>query len=69
MRYQTQEMQLPPVVAQGEKPVLLGRNWLEKCRETAWISPPSLYQVPALEDILAEYEAQFEKRYRHIRPY
>ena len=30
VRYQTQEMQLPPMVALGEKPVLLGRNWLEK---------------------------------------
>ena len=46
--------------------VLLGRNWLEKL-SLDW---PTIFQVshvPALEDILAKYEALFETGYGHIK--
>ena len=68
MKYQTQEMQLPLVVAQGKKPLLLGGNWLEKLnldRSTIF----KVSHVPAVEDILAKYEALFEKWYGHIKLY
>ena len=32
VRYQTQEVHLPLVVAKGDKPVLLGWNWLDKLK-------------------------------------
>ena len=68
MKYQTQEMQLPLVVAQGKKPVLLGRKWLEKLN-LDWSTIFKVSHVPALEDILAKYEALFVKGYGHIKLY
>ena len=65
---QTQKMQLPLVVTQGEKPVLLGWNWLEKLN-LDWSTISKMSQVLAREDILAKYEALFEKGYRHIKLY
>ena len=67
-KYQTQEMQLPLVVAQGKKPVLLDCNWLEKL-DLDWSTILKVSHVPAAEDILAKYEALFEKRYGHIKVY
>ena len=61
-KYQTQEMQLPLVVAQGKKPVLLDCNWLEKL-DLDWSTILKVSHVPTAEDILAKYEALFEKRY------
>ena len=60
VKYQTQEMQLPLVVAQGKKPVLLGRNWLEKLN-LDWSTIAKVSHVPAAEDALAKWEALFEK--------
>ena len=68
VKYQTQEMQLPLVVAQGKKPVLLGRNWLEKLN-LDWSTIFKVSHVHAVEDILAKYEALFEKGYGHIKLY
>ena len=53
MKYQTQEMQLPVVVAQGKKAVLLGRNWLEKLN-LDWSTIVKVSHVPAAEDALAK---------------
>ena len=53
VKYQTQEMQLPLVVAQGKKPVLLGRNWLEKLN-LDWSTIAKVSHVPAAEDALAK---------------
>ena len=61
-------MQLPLVVAQGKKTVLLGRNWLEKL-DLDWSTTFKVSHVPAVEDILAKYEALFEKGYGHIKLY
>ena len=61
-------MQLPLVVAQGKKPVLLGRNWLEKLN-LDWSTIFKVSHVPAVEDILAKYEALFENWYGSIRLY
>ena len=61
-------MQLPLVVAQGKKPVLLDCNWLEKL-DLDWSTILKVSHVPAAEDILAKYEALFEKRYGHIKRY
>ena len=66
MKYQTQEMQLPLVVAQGEKPVTLGRNWLEKLK-LDWSTIFKVSRVPSLEDVLAKYEALFVKGYGHFK--
>ena len=68
LKYQTQEMQLPLVVAQGEKPVLLGRNWLEKLN-LDWFTIFKVFHVPSLEDVLAKYEALLEKGYGHFKLY
>ena len=68
VKYQTQEMQLPLVVAQGKKPVLLGRNWLEKLN-LDWSTIFKVSHVPAVENILVKYEALFEKGYGHIKLY
>lgn len=51
VKYQTQEMQLPLVVAQGEKPVLLECNWLEKLK-LDWSTIFKVSQVNAVEGIL-----------------
>ena len=56
------------MVAQGKKPVLLGRNCLEKLN-LDWSTIFKVSHVPALEDILAKYEALFVKGYGHIKLY
>ena len=68
VKYQTQEMQLPLVVAQGKKPVLLGRNCLEKLN-LDWSNIFKVSHVPAVENILVKYEALFEKGYGHFKLY
>ena len=68
MKYQTQEMELPLVVAQGKKPVLLWRNWLKKLN-LDWSTIFKVFHVPDVEDILAKYEALFVKGYGHIKLY
>ena len=68
VKYQTQEMQLPLVVAQGKNPVLLGRNWLEKLN-LDWSTIFKVSHAPAVENILVKYEALFEKGYGHIKLY
>ena len=62
VKYQTQEMQLPLVVAQGKKTVLLGHNWLEKLN-LDWSTIFKVSHTPAVEDILDKDEALFEKGY------
>ena len=48
--------------------MLLGRNWLEKL-DLDWSTIFKVSHVPAVEDILAKYEALFEKGYGHIKLY
>ena len=63
-------MQLRLVVPQGVKPVLLGRNWLEKLNlDWSCSTVFKVSHVPALEDILTRYEALFKKGYGHIKLY
>ena len=66
--YQTQKMQLSLVVAQGKKPVLFRRNWLAKLN-LDWSTILQVSHVPAVEDMLAKYEALFEKGYGHVKLY
>ena len=46
--------------------VLLRRNWLEKL-SLHWSTIFQVSHVPALEDIIAKYEALFEKGNGHIK--
>ena len=48
--------------------MLLGRNWLEKLN-LDWPTIFTMSHVLALEDVLAKYEALFEKGYGHIKLY
>ena len=48
--------------------MLLGWNWLEKLKRD-WSNTFKVSQVPALEDILAKYEALFERGYQLIKVY
>ena len=61
-------MQLPLVVTHGKKPVLLGRNWLEKLN-LDWSTIFKVSHMPAVEDILDKYEPLFEKGNGHIKLY
>lgn len=67
VKYQNQEMQLPVVVARGEKPVLLGRNWFEKLTRLDWSPIFKVSQVNVVEGTLSKYEALFEKGYGHLQ--
>ena len=63
-------MQLRLVVPQGVKPVLLGRNWLEKLNlDWSCSTVFKASHVPTLEDILARYEALFKRGYGHMKLY
>lgn len=51
VKYQTQEAQLPLIVAKGDKPaVLFGRNWLERLR-LDWSNIFKVTQEHAVEEI------------------
>ena len=58
VKYQTQEVLLLSVVAEGDKPVLLKRNWLEKL---------NVFQVNALDGLISKYRVLFEKGYGHLK--
>jgi len=51
-----------------KKPVLLGCNWLEELN-LDWSTIFKVSHMPAVEDILAKYEALFVKGYGHIKLY
>ena len=51
--YQTQEVHLPLVVAKGDKPVLLGRNWLDKLK-LDWATIFKVSEVNAVDGLIAK---------------
>ena len=55
--YQTQEVQLPLLVAEGNKPVLLGRNWLEKLK----LDWATIFMVSEVDGLIAKYRVLFER--------
>ena len=65
--YQTQEVQLPLVVVEGDKSVLLGRNWLDKLLDWATIFKVS--EVNAVDGLIAKYQVLFEKVYGLIKQF
>ena len=61
-------MQLPIVVAEGDKPVLLGRNWLDKLNLN-WATIFKVSEVNAVDGLIARYQVQFEKGYGHLKQF
>ena len=68
VKYQSQEAQLPLIVAKGYKPVLLGRNWLEKLK-LDWANTFKVTQENAAVEITSRYAALFESGYRHLKQF
>ena len=66
--YQTQKVQLPFVVVESDKPVLLGRNWLEKLK-LDWATIFKVSEVKALDGLIAKYQVLFEKGYGHLKQF
>ena len=66
--YQTQEVQLPLVVAEGDKPVLLGRNWLDKLK-LDWATIFKVSEVNAVDGLIAKYQVLFENGYGHLKQF
>ena len=61
-------MQLPLVVGKGDKPVLLGRNWLDKLK-LDWATIFKVSEVNAVDGLLAKYQVLFEKGYGHLKQF
>ena len=59
VKYQSQEKQLPLVVVAGERPSLLGRNWLAHIK----LDWPSFHNVQSesVEQVLEEHKALFSE--------
>ena len=55
-------------MAEGDKPVLLGRNWLEKLK-LDWATIFKVSQVNAVDELIAKYRVLFEKGYRHLKQF
>ena len=68
MTYQTQEVQLPLVVAEGNKPVVLERNWLDKLKLN-WVTIFKVSEVNAVDELIAKYQVLFEKGYGHLKQF
>ena len=66
VKYQTQEAQLPLIVAKGDKPVLLGRNWLENLR-LDWSNIFKVSQENPVEDITSRYTTWFASGYGQLK--
>ena len=66
--YQTQEVKLPLVVAKGDKPVLLGRNWLDELMLN-WATIFKVSEVNAVDGLIAKYQVLFEKGYGHLKQF
>ena len=66
--YQTREVHLPLVVAKGDKPVLLGRNWLDKLK-LDWATIFKVSEVNAVDGLIAKYQDLFEKGYGHLKQF
>lgn len=54
-------------MVEGDKPVLLGRNWLNKLLDWATIFKVS--EVNAVDGLISEYQALFEKVYGLIKQF
>ena len=68
MTYQTQEVQLPLVVAEGDKPVLLERNWLDKLKLN-WATIFKVSEVNAVDGLIAKCQVPFERGYGHLKQF
>ena len=66
--YQTREVHLPLAVAKGDKPVLLGRNWLDKLK-LDWATIFKVSEVNASDGLIAKYQDLFEKGYGHLKQF
>ena len=64
--YEIQEVQIPLVVAEGDKTVLLGRNWMEKLK-LEWATVFHVFKVNAVDGLIAKYQVLFEKGYGHLK--
>ena len=67
-KYQSQEARLPLIVAKGDRPVLLGRNWLQKLR-LDWSNIFKLTQENAVEGIISRYNTLFDRGYGHLKQF
>mgnify|MGYP000317895600 CR=1 FL=1 len=61
-------MELPLVVAEGDKLVLLERNWLDKLK-LDWATIFKVSQVNAVDELIAKYQFLFEKGCEHLKPF
>ena len=61
-------MKLPLVVAKGDKPVLLGRNWPDKLK-LDWATIFKVSEVNAVDGLTAKYQDLFEKGYGHLKQF
>ena len=68
VKYQSQEARLPLIVAKGNKPVLLGRNWLEKLK-LDWANIFKVTQENAAVEITSRYAALFESGFGHLKQF
>ena len=68
VKYQSQEAQLPLIVANGDRPVLLGRNWLQKLR-VDWSNIFKVTQENAVEGIISRYNTLFSSGYGHLKQF
>ena len=66
VKYQSQGAQLPLIVAKGDRPVLLGRNWLQKLR-LDWSNIFKVNQENAVEGIISRHNTLFDGGYGHLK--
>lgn len=55
-------------MTKGDKPVLLGRNWLDKLK-LHWATIFKVSEVNAVDGLVAKYQDLFEKGYGHLNQF
>ena len=65
---QSQEAQLLLIVAKGDRPVLLGQNWLQTLR-LDWSNIFKVTQENAVEGITSRYNTLFDSGYGHLKQF
>ena len=55
-------------MAEGDKLVLLERNWLDKLK-LDWATIFKVSQVNAVDGLIAKYQFLFEKGCEHLKPF
>ena len=65
---QSQEAQLPLIVAKGDRPVLLGGNCLQKLR-LDWSNIFKVTQENAVEGIISRHNTLFDSGYGHLKQF